>query len=114
VALIVVWALSYFVFPEPDTWQLVINTITTIITFLLVTRLQNAQRHGEAAIQAKLDALADGLAELMEYHLEHHDVDLKGDVDDLKEAIGLEQVGGSEGVRSTGPRLANMRRLGTA
>jgi low affinity Fe/Cu permease len=93
VVLIGVWALSYFVFPKPDTWQLVINTVTTIITFLLVALLQNSQRRGEAAIQAKLDALADGLADLMEYHLEHDDVDLKDDVDDLKEAVGLEQVG---------------------
>jgi low affinity Fe/Cu permease len=92
VLLIVVWALSYFVFPKPDTWQLVINTITTIVTFLLVALLQNSQRRSDAAVQAKLDALADGLADLMEHHLDHDDVDLKGDVEDLKEAVGLEQV----------------------
>jgi hypothetical protein len=54
--------------------------------------LQHSQRRGEAAIQTKLDALADGLADLMEHHLDHDDLDLKGDVEDLKEAAGLERV----------------------
>jgi low affinity Fe/Cu permease len=93
VALVLVWGLTYFAFSKPDTWQLVINTITTIVTFLLVALLQNAQKRGEAALQAKLDAIADGLADLMEYHLDHDDVDLAADVDDLKQAVGLERIG---------------------
>lgn len=63
-----------------------------ISNFTSVALLQNSQRHAEAAIQAKLDALADGLADLMEHHLDHDDVDLKSDVEDLKQAVGLEQV----------------------
>jgi low affinity Fe/Cu permease len=59
---------------------------------MLVALLQNSQRRGEAAIQAKLDALADGLADLMEHHLDHDDVDLKDDVEDLKEAVGIERT----------------------
>lgn len=39
----------------------------------------------------KLDAIADGLADLMEHHLDHDDVDLQRDVDDLKDAVGLQQ-----------------------
>jgi low affinity Fe/Cu permease len=57
-----------------------------------VALLQNFQRRSDATIQAKLDALADGLADLMEYHLDHDDVDLKDDVEDLKEAVGIEQA----------------------
>jgi low affinity Fe/Cu permease len=87
-----VWAASFPLFPSTDTWQLVINSATTIVTFLLVALLQNTQRRSEAALQHKLDAIADGLADLMEYHLDHDDVDLHGDVEELKEAVGLPQV----------------------
>jgi len=79
--------------PSTDTWQLVINSATTIVTFLLVALLQNTQRRSEAALQHKLDAIADGLADLMEHHLDHDDVDLQTDIDDLKEAAGLEGRG---------------------
>jgi uncharacterized membrane protein len=93
VLLVLVWAGSFPLFPNTDTWQLVINTATTIVTFLLVALLQNTQRRGEAALQHKLDAIADGLADLMEHHLDDDDVDLRADVDDLKRAAGLERGG---------------------
>ncbi|MCW3798558.1 low affinity iron permease family protein [Sphingomonas sp. BN140010] len=57
VAIIVVWALSGPVFGWSDTWQLVINTGTTIVTFLMVFLIQNAQNRDASAIQAKLDEL---------------------------------------------------------
>ena len=44
VALVLIWVPSYFVFGSLDTWQLVINTATTIVTFLLVALLQDSQR----------------------------------------------------------------------
>jgi low affinity Fe/Cu permease len=88
VLLVVVWAPSYFLFGSIDTWQLVINTATTIVTFLLVALLQNSQRRFEQAVQLKLDAIADGLADLM-LHLDG-DGGLKRDVDELKERVGLE------------------------
>jgi low affinity Fe/Cu permease len=69
---------------------LVINSATTIITFLLVALLQNTQRRSEAALHEKLDALADGLADLIEHHLDHDDVDLEADVEDLKQAVRLQ------------------------
>lgn len=56
-ALIVVWGLSGPFFGYSDTWQLVINTSTTIITFLMVFLIQNTQNRDGAAIQAKLDEL---------------------------------------------------------
>ena len=54
---IVVWALSGPIFGWSDTWQLVINTGTTIVTFLMVFLIQNAQNRDASAIQAKLDEL---------------------------------------------------------
>jgi low affinity Fe/Cu permease len=55
--LVVGWAASGPVFKFSETWQLVINTGTTIITFLMVFLIQNTQNRDNAAIQAKLDAL---------------------------------------------------------
>ncbi|NLS26052.1 hypothetical protein S2M10_10330 [Sphingomonas sp. S2M10] len=52
---IIIWALSGPVFHWSDTWQLVINTGTTIVTFLMVFLIQNAQNRDAAALQAKLD-----------------------------------------------------------
>lgn len=57
VLVVVVWALSGPLFGFSDTWQLVINTGTTIITFLMVFLIQNTQNRDGAAIQAKLDEL---------------------------------------------------------
>jgi low affinity Fe/Cu permease len=54
---IVVWAISGPLFHYSDTWQLVINTGTTIVTFLMVFVIQNTQNRDGAAIQAKLDEL---------------------------------------------------------
>jgi len=52
-----VWAASGPLFKFSDTWQLVINTGTTIVTFLMVFLIQNTQNRDGAAIQAKLDEL---------------------------------------------------------
>ncbi|MGH2772211.1 MAG: low affinity iron permease family protein, partial [Actinomycetota bacterium] len=95
--LVVIWLPTYPLVGNFDTWQLLINTPTTILTFLLVAILQNSQRRAEIAIQEKLNAMADGLADLMD-HFVHADLedaeklkDLKGDVKELRESIGLEQ-----------------------
>jgi hypothetical protein len=86
---VVLWLPTYFVFRNVNTWQLIINTLTTIVTFLLVALLQNSQRRGELAIQQKLDALADGLADLMVYV--GGSEALGADVEDLRAAVGLER-----------------------
>ena len=57
VALIVLWLLTGPVFGFSDTWQLIINTSTTIITFLMVFLIQNSQNRDTQAIQIKLDEL---------------------------------------------------------
>jgi len=55
--IIIVWSVTGPLFHWSDTWQLVINTGTTIVTFLMVFLIQNAQNRDGAAIQAKLDEL---------------------------------------------------------
>ena len=57
VALVLAWAASGPFFNYSETWQLVINTSTTIITFLMVFVLQNSQNRDGKALQAKLDEL---------------------------------------------------------
>ena len=56
-AIIVVWAVMGPVFHFSDTWQLIINTGTTIVTFLMVFLIQNTQNRDSHAVQLKLDEL---------------------------------------------------------
>jgi low affinity Fe/Cu permease len=57
VLVILVWAVTGPIFHYSDTWQLIINTSTTIITFLMVFLIQNTQNRDTTAIQVKLDEL---------------------------------------------------------
>jgi low affinity Fe/Cu permease len=57
IAIIAIWAISGALFHFSDTWQLVINTATTIVTFLMVFLIQNTQNRDTEAIQVKLDEL---------------------------------------------------------
>ena len=57
VLVIICWAATGPIFNYSDTWQLIINTGTTIVTFLMVFVIQNTQNRDGAAIQAKLDEL---------------------------------------------------------
>ena len=89
VVLVVVWLPSYFLFRTVDTWQLIINTVTTIVTFLLVALLQNTQTRSDEAVQQKLNAIADGLADLMARLADDHP-ELRHDLEELRSAVGLE------------------------
>lgn len=91
VASVVAWALFGPAAGYSNTWQLVINTATTILTFLMVAVLQNSSRRGERALQAKLDAIADALADFMD----KADIELAEDVRELQEAVGLEEKVGA-------------------
>ena len=91
VMLVVVWVPSILVIQNVDTWQLLINTATTIVTFLLVALLQNSQRRSEVAMHQKLDALADGLADLME-GIGPENERLQSDMRELRRAVGVERV----------------------
>ena len=89
VLVVVLWAPSFFLLRDVDTWQLIINTLTTIITFLLVALLQNTQKRADEAVQHKLNAIADGLADLMRQLGDSHPP-LHHDTDELRLAVGLE------------------------
>jgi len=90
--LVVLWAPTYFLVGSIDTWQLIINTATTIITFLMVALLQNTQTRSDAATQDKLNAVAQGLSELMAGSANVHDrPKLDEAVKELRAAVGLEE-----------------------
>jgi low affinity Fe/Cu permease len=57
VSIILLWAITGPIFNFSDTWQLVINTSTTIVTFLMVFLIQNTQNRDTEALQIKLDEL---------------------------------------------------------
>jgi low affinity Fe/Cu permease len=88
VLLILVWAPSV-TFLKFDTWQLLINTATTIVTFLMVALLQNSQSRNDQATQHKLNAVAEALADLM-VHVSADQDGLREDVKQLCAAVGLE------------------------
>lgn len=60
---VIIWLASGPIFGFSDTWQLVINTSTTIITFLIVFLIQNSQNRDSSAVEAKLDELIVALKE---------------------------------------------------
>jgi low affinity Fe/Cu permease len=97
--LVLVWLPSLPLFGSLDTWQLVINTATTIVTFLLVALLQNSQWRATEATNRKLNAIADGLAATMDslsevmakQSLDDHRERMLAQADDLRETVGLER-----------------------
>lgn len=91
--LIVVWLVSGLIFHFSDTWQLVINTSTTIITFLMVFIIQNSQNRDAKALHLKLDELI----RVME-HARNHLVDLENRPDEELEELQTEfaQLGQGE------------------
>jgi low affinity Fe/Cu permease len=89
VLLVLIWAPSFFVIRSVDTWQLIINTATTIVTFLMVALLQNSQTRANESTQDKLNAIADGLADLMA-STARNDPKLTHDLNELRQAVGLE------------------------
>ncbi len=77
VLIIVVWAASGPIFGFSDTWQLVINTGTTIITFLMVFLIQNTQNRDSIAVQLKLDEIIFALKEADNKFLDVEELDEK-------------------------------------
>ncbi|MFV0625649.1 low affinity iron permease family protein [Sphingomonas sp. ac-8] len=104
---ILAWGISGPIFGYSDTWQLVINTATTIVTFLMVFLIQNSQNRDAAAMQAKLDELIRaldsargefiGIEHLTDHQIEHiraaleqeagHEPGKVGTVDDSVETL---------------------------
>lgn len=73
-ALMILWGATGPVFHYSDTWQLVVNTSTTIVTFLMVFLIQNSQNRDGAAIQAKLDEIIRAMTDARSQFIgiEHH------------------------------------------
>ncbi len=78
-------------------YQLEINTTTTIITFLMVALLQYSQTRSDQALQHKLNAIAEGMADLMEHIAARDDDNLRCDIGQLRQAVGLEAIESSGG-----------------
>ncbi|HEY7134320.1 MAG TPA: low affinity iron permease family protein [Acidimicrobiia bacterium] len=109
VLLILVWAPTVLLL-RFDTWQLLINTATTIVTFLLVALLQNSQTRNDQATQHKLNAIADGLANLME-HVGREDPTFIQRVHELKLAVGLESHESTSGANGAPDRRGGKQRV---
>ena len=102
-AVVLIWALSGPLFSFSDTWQLVINTGTTIVTFLMVFLIQNSQNRDSAAIQVKLDELIRvGSARNSLVGIEHLTDDELEDLRKKCEARAKAEKSGEETVKSTG------------
>lgn len=91
VLLVLLWGPSILLIGDVNTWQLIINTATTIVTFLLVALLQNTQTRSDAATQDKLNAVAAAMATLMSHTADiHNRGELHQAVMELRAAVGLE------------------------
>jgi low affinity Fe/Cu permease len=101
-AVIVVWAVTGPLFHWSDTWQLVINTGTTIVTFLMVFVIQNAQNRDGMAIQVKLDELICATREARDH--------LVG-IEDLDDAV-VERL--KREIQTTAARSSQTREAGAA
>lgn len=90
--LCVAWGLTGPLFGFTDTWQLLINTPTTILTFLFLFLVQNTEIRNSKATHAKLDALTSNLASFMEANKETDtsEKELIEGIKDLKTSVGME------------------------
>jgi len=81
---IVLWAVSGPLFGFSDTWQLVINTSTTIVTFLMVFLIQSTQNRDSEAVQVKLDEIIRAIGNAKNELLDLEELEEK-DLDEIKE-----------------------------
>jgi len=102
---IVIWALTGPLAGFSDTWQLIINTGTTIVTFLMVFLIQNSQNRDSAAIQVKLDELIRvGAAHNSLVGIEHLTDEELEDLRTKCEARAKAEKAGEETVKETGKK----------
>jgi low affinity Fe/Cu permease len=94
VLVILGWLISYPLFADAKSWQVVIHTITSVTTLLLVALLENAGRRDANAAQAKLNTIAEALADLIESRAQE-DPTLRDRAAELREAVGLEERAGT-------------------
>jgi low affinity Fe/Cu permease len=96
VVVVLLWFPTLLLIPSIDTWQLVINTLTSVLAFLLIALLQNSERRYDEALHRKIDAISAGLAEVMERLEEregdeHEREELRRNVESLRDSIELER-----------------------
>ena len=84
VLIVIIWAISGPGFGFSDTWQLVINTGTTIITFLMVFLIQNTQNRDTEALQLKIDELICAVKEASDEVLDLEELDEK-ELDEIRD-----------------------------
>lgn len=94
--IIVAWGVSGPIFAYSDTWQLVVNTGTTIVTFLMVFLIQNSQNRDAAAMQAKLDELLRAVENAREEFIAIEHLTDK-EIEDIRAAIEKEVSPGTGG-----------------
>jgi len=99
VSLIVIWGVTGPVFNYSDTWQLVVNTATTIVTFLMVFLIQNSQNRDAAAMQAKLDEMLRAIEAAREQFIGIEHLTDK-EIEEIRAKLERE-VGQEEGKAST-------------
>ena len=111
VALILVWLVTGPIFGFGTTWQLVINTATTIVTFLMVFLIQNTQNRDGAAVQLKLDELIRAIEGAHNSLLDLEELS-ESELDDLrKEYLALAEEARTE-IRTRSSSGGSGRRLG--
>jgi len=102
---VLIWAITGPLFQYSDTWQLVINTGTTIVTFLMVFLIQNSQNRDSAAIQVKLDELIRvSSAQNSFVGIEHLTDDELEEIRDKCERRAEAEKAGEESVQRTGKK----------
>jgi low affinity Fe/Cu permease len=113
---IIVWAVTGPIFNYSDTWQLIINTGTTIVTFLMVFLIQNSQNRDAGAIQAKLDELIRAIDDArgqfigIEHRTDHEIQKIRADLErECAEQDGEGAHGGKPGSDTYVDRLIRRR-----
>jgi low affinity Fe/Cu permease len=93
VIVVLLWFPTLLLIPSIDTWQLVINTLTSVLAFLLIALLQNSERRYDEALHRKIDTISAGLADVMERLDEREDEDgeLRERAESLRDSIELER-----------------------
>jgi low affinity Fe/Cu permease len=101
--IVVVWAMTGPVFGYSDTWQLIINTGTTIVTFLMVFLIQNAQNRDSAAIQVKLNELIRvSMAHNSFVGIEHLTHEELEEIRDKCEKRAAAEIAGEKAIKGSG------------
>jgi low affinity Fe/Cu permease len=110
----IIWAITGPLFHYSDTWQLVINTGTTVLTFLAVFLIQNSQNRDGSAIQAKLDELMRAVPSARPQFIGIEQL-TDAEICAIREALEREELGGSKSAASADATVDELlsRRIGS-